>query len=143
MPCLNALAIRQAKPQKRPYKLFDERGLFLLISPSGSKLWRFKYRYSGKEKQISFGRFPEVTLAQAREARASARRELSQGTDPSRARQARREAEESEPPNWLLLKKSSEVIHSSTPTIRILRKEFLHAPLFMMYMENSLGAAEV
>ncbi len=47
---LTALAVRKAKPRDKPYKLFDERGLFLLVNPTGSKLWRFKYRFGKKEK---------------------------------------------------------------------------------------------
>lgn len=93
MPRLSALEVRQCKPKDRPYKLFDERGLFLLINPSSSKIWRFKFRYGGKEQQISFGHYPDVSLAQAREARAEARRELSTGINPSRSRQARRQSE--------------------------------------------------
>jgi len=50
---LTALAVRRAKPRISPYKLFDERGLFLLVNPKGSKLWRFKYHYGNKEKQLS------------------------------------------------------------------------------------------
>ncbi len=52
---LTDTAIRQAKPQAKPYKLTDERGLFLLVQPSGSKLWRFKYRHQGKEKLLALG----------------------------------------------------------------------------------------
>ena len=60
MPLTN-LAIQRAKPRAQPYKLFDTKGLFLLVEPRGSKLWRFKYRFGGKEKLISFGPYPEVT----------------------------------------------------------------------------------
>ena len=87
---LTALAIRQAKSRIKPYKLFDERGLFLLVNPSGSKLWRFKYHYGNKEKQLSFGPYPDVSLAQARGARSEARQELVAGIDPSAARKERR-----------------------------------------------------
>ena len=52
---LTALAGRQAKPRHKPYKFFDVRGLFLLVNPTGSKLWRFKYHYGKKETQLSFG----------------------------------------------------------------------------------------
>jgi hypothetical protein len=95
MPRLNALAVRQAKPRNKAYKLYDERGLFLLINPSGSKIWRFKYRYSGKEKQISFGHFPDISLAHARELRGEARRELAGGINPSELRKLRQRSEES------------------------------------------------
>ncbi|MFZ9053926.1 MAG: Arm DNA-binding domain-containing protein, partial [Woeseiaceae bacterium] len=69
---LTALKIRQAKPKEKPYKLFDERGLFLLVNPTGSKLWRFRYKYAGKEKQISFGHYPDISLADAQASRGQA-----------------------------------------------------------------------
>ena len=93
---LTTLKVRQAKPKGRPYKLFDERGLFLLVNPTGSKLWRFKYQYASKEKQLSFGPYPEVSLAQARVARSEARQELVVGVDPSSARKARKAAVEAD-----------------------------------------------
>ena len=89
---LTALAVRQAKPKTKPYKLFDERGLFLLVNPTGSKLWRFKYHYGRKEKQLSFGPYPDISLAQARDARSEARQELVIGIDPSSVRKARKAA---------------------------------------------------
>lgn len=92
---LTALAVRQAKPRNKPYKLFDERGLFLLVKPNGSKLWRFRYHYCQKEKQLSFGPYPDVSLAEAREARTEANREKLAGIDPSAARKARRASAES------------------------------------------------
>jgi len=52
MPRLNALVVRRAKPRHKSFELFDERGLFLLVNPSGSKIWRFKYKHGGKEKHI-------------------------------------------------------------------------------------------
>jgi len=65
MPLTDAKA-RNAKPKARQFKVFDTDGLFLLVSPSGGKWWRFKYRLDGKEKLISLGTYPEVSLAQAR-----------------------------------------------------------------------------
>jgi Arm DNA-binding domain len=70
---LSALQIKNASPKKKPYKLSDGGGLHLLIGPKGSKLWRLKYRYLGKEKLLSFGRYPDLSLAKARKARESAR----------------------------------------------------------------------
>lgn len=93
---LTALAVRQAKPRHKPYKLFDERGLFLLGNPTGSKLWRFKYHYGKKEKQLSFGSYPDISLAQARGARSEARQELVVGIDPSSVRKARKAAVEAD-----------------------------------------------
>ncbi len=66
----------------------------MLVQPSGSKLWRLKYRFAGKEKLISFGSYPEVTLARAREKRDDARRQLSSGRDPSAQRKLDRIVEE-------------------------------------------------
>ena len=84
---LTETAIRKAKVPVKPTKLSDERGLYLLCTPSGGKWWRFKYRYAGKEKLLSLGTYPEVSLAKAREDREQARRRLAAGVDPSAARQ--------------------------------------------------------
>jgi len=55
--------VRTVKPGKKPKKLFDGGGLFLLVTPSGGKLWNFKYRFEGKEKKLSFGVYPDISLA--------------------------------------------------------------------------------
>src|SRR3954466_3643298 len=81
MPLTNT-AIKAAKPQAKPYKLYDEKGLFLLIEPSGALLWRLKYRVLGKEKKLAIGRYPEVGLKEARETRDEARSLLAAGVDP-------------------------------------------------------------
>jgi hypothetical protein len=75
-----------------PIKLFDGDSLFLLVNPNGSRLWRFKYRIDGREKLISFGSYPEVTLKLTRERRDEARRQVAVGSDPSAQRQAERAA---------------------------------------------------
>ena len=85
MPLTDAAA-RQAKPGTSPTKLSDGHGLYLLVNPSGSKLWRWKYRHLGKEKLMPLGQYPLVTLAQARQARDDARRLLAQGVDPMEER---------------------------------------------------------
>jgi hypothetical protein len=84
---LSDTAIRKAKPRSRPFKLSDGGGLFLLIQPSGSKWWRFKYRFAGKEKLLALGSYPEVSLAEAREKHFMARKALAAGTDPSGVKQ--------------------------------------------------------
>jgi hypothetical protein len=84
---LTETAIRKAKAPAKPTKLSDERGLYLLCTPNGGKWWRFKYRYAGKEKLLSLGTYPEVSLAKARETREEVRRQLVAGVDPSAARQ--------------------------------------------------------
>lgn len=71
---LSATAIAQARPKACQYKLWDERGLYLLIMPNGGRYWRFNYRFAGKRKTISLGVFPDVGLAVARDKREEARR---------------------------------------------------------------------
>jgi integrase len=84
---LTDVLIRKAKAPAKPTKLTDERGLYLLLTPSGGKWWRFKYQFAGKEKLLSLGIYPDVSLAKARDARDDARRQLTKGIDPSAARQ--------------------------------------------------------
>jgi integrase len=74
--------IKNAKPGAKKYKLFDGDGLFLEVQPSGAKYWRMKYSISGKEKGLALGVYPHVSLADARERRAQARKALAAGTDP-------------------------------------------------------------
>jgi len=85
---LTDTAIRNAKPGEKPVKLADEKGLFLLITPAGAKYWRQKYRFGGKEKLLSHGVYPEVSLKEARERRDDARKLLSNGVDPGGAKKA-------------------------------------------------------
>lgn len=80
---LTDTAIRNAKHGPKPKKLGDERGLFLLLQPSGGKLWRLKYRYLGKEKKLSLGIYPDVPLKVARQRRDEARALLANGADPA------------------------------------------------------------
>lgn len=84
--------IESAKPAGKPYKLADSGGLCLLISPSGAKLWRWRYRFDGKEKMMAFGEFPLVTLKEARDLHHEARKVLLAGTDPMAERKAESEA---------------------------------------------------
>ena len=91
MPLTNA-AVKAAKPKNKPARLFDEKGLYLEISPAGGKWWRFKYRFDGKEKRLSMGVYPDVSLKGARERRDEARRLLADGIDPSEHRKALRTA---------------------------------------------------
>ena len=85
---LTDITIRNIKPREKPYKLADEKGLFLLITPAGGKWWRFKYRFDGKEKLLSIGVYPDVTLAKAREKRDEARKLLVDSIDPGENRRA-------------------------------------------------------
>lgn len=80
--------VRNAKPGEKEYKLFDGGGLFLLVTTGGGRLWHFKYRFGGKEKKLSFGTYPEVSLADAREKREAARKQVAAGIDPGETRKA-------------------------------------------------------
>lgn len=86
-------AVRAAKPETKPRRLWDGGGLYLEVSPAGGKLWRWKYRFGGKEKRLALGCYPDVTLAQAREKRDEARKLLAQGVDPGAAKKAEKAAE--------------------------------------------------
>jgi integrase len=86
MPKLTDKAVKNVKPKERPFKLMDERGLFLLVNPNGSKLWRFRYRFNDKEKLLALGSYPDVSLAAARTAHAELRAVLARGVDPSQDR---------------------------------------------------------
>lgn len=88
---LSDAKVRNAKPQAKPYKISDGDGMFLLVTPSGSKYWRLKYFFAGKEKLLALGVYPDVGLADARERRAQARKVLAAGNDPGEAkREAKR-----------------------------------------------------
>lgn len=89
MPLTNT-AIINSKPKDKPYRLTDEKGLYLLVQNTGGKLWRFDYRYLGNRKTISMGSYPEVSLVKARERRDVARRLLANEppVDPSENRKA-------------------------------------------------------
>lgn len=86
---LTAVEINNTKPKEKAFKLYDEAGLYMQVTPSGGKLWRFKYRFDGKEKLLAIGSYPEVTLASARERRDNARKLLASEPpiDPSEKKQ--------------------------------------------------------
>ncbi|MEA3538367.1 MAG: tyrosine-type recombinase/integrase [Pseudomonadota bacterium] len=83
---LSALAVRNAKSREKPYKLGDGGGLYLLVKPSGTRLWRMNYAYMGRQNTLSFGEWPLIGLAEAREKRDEAKRHLAAGLDPSEER---------------------------------------------------------
>jgi integrase len=89
---LTDTAIRQTKPGEKPVKLADGGGLYLLVNPTGGKLWRWKYRFGGKEKLLALGSYPDVTLAKARERHQEARKLLAERVDPGAARKAAKTA---------------------------------------------------
>lgn len=81
------VAIRKARPRAKPSKMGDALGLFVLIRPSGGKLWRFRYRFDGREKKLAIESYPVMALSEARRRRDQARERLAAGKDPSRERQ--------------------------------------------------------
>lgn len=87
---LSDTALRTLKPLDKLYRRYDQRGLYIEISPNGSKLWRFKYRFQGKEKRLSLGRYPQVSLSSARRKQEEARCLLADGIDPSMDRQRKK-----------------------------------------------------
>lgn len=111
MPTLSETRIRTARPTERPYKLFDQRGLYLLVMPSGGRLWRLRYRLGGVEKLFALGVYPDVTLKRAREKRDEARELIADGIDPNVKRKAERAAQadtfEAVATEWLELQRKS------------------------------------
>jgi len=89
---LSDMKVQKAKPQNKPFTLFDGGGLFLMVSPTGGKLWRFKYRFDGKQKLLAFGSYPEVSLLDARQKRDEARRLLAKAVDPGAVHKAQKQA---------------------------------------------------
>jgi len=85
---LSDIQVKTAKPAEKPLRLFDGGGMYLEISPTGGKLWRMKYRFEGKEKRLSFGIYPGVSLREARDRREEARKQLAQGIDPAAQKKA-------------------------------------------------------
>ena len=83
--------IRTLKPNEKPFKVYDRDGLFLLVNPNGSKLWRWRYRFDGKEKLMAIGEYPIVSLGQARERQFAERKKLDAGIDPMAERKAEAE----------------------------------------------------
>ena len=90
---LTDFPIRRSKPRERAYKLYDEKGLYLLVSPTGAKLWRLKYRVAGTEKTLALGVYPERTLVPVRDDTHEARKLIRDGVDPSAQRKAERRAQ--------------------------------------------------
>lgn len=89
---MSEIKARNAKPRANAYKIFDGGGLYLFVTPSGGKLWHFKYRFDGKEKKLTFGSYPEISLLDARQRRDEARRQLANAIDPGAVRKAQKQA---------------------------------------------------
>ena len=123
--------VRNEKPRDKPFKLTDGGGLFLFISPSGGKLWRFRYQFDGKEKLLSIGPYPAISLADARAARDGAKATLRDHRDPSVAKKLRKLAGSTSSENnfeaiareWFALNKSQWVAKHADDVIGSLEKE--------------------
>lgn len=87
---LSDTAIKNAKPGSKDYKLADTGGLYLLITAAGGKLWRLKFRVDGKERKLSIGRYPDISLSEARKRRDAAREQIALGNDPAREKQRKK-----------------------------------------------------
>ncbi len=132
---LTATAAKQAKPKGKDYKLSDTKGLFLLVKRNGSKYWRLKYRFGGKEKLLALGVFPEVSLKEAREKQADARKLLANGSDPGEAKRAKKSAQHQSSDNsfevialeWFNIKMSDKSKSHQDRTKRALEKDFFPA----------------
>ena len=112
---LTDLTVRTAKPRERPYKLWDSGGMFLIVTPRGGRWWKLKYRVYGREKSLSLGVYPRVSLALARERREKAKDLLEAGIDPSAQRQAEKRAHsasfESVAREWLAMQAKTDAKH--------------------------------
>jgi Arm DNA-binding domain len=131
MATLTDTVIRTTKPSEKPQKLFDGGGLYLLIKPTGTRLWHLKYRVAGREKLICFGQYPDVSLKQAREQRDEARKLIAAKVDPSAKRKAERAAQsdtfEAITREWLDVK--AQGIDERTRAKRLARFETFVFPL--------------
>lgn len=129
---LSDTAIRKAPLPDKPRKLTDGGGLYLLLNPNGSKWWRFKYRYGGKEKLLSLGTYPDTCLADAREKRDAARKQLAAGVDPGAHRKAEKAAGEERAAN------SFEVVAREWHTKQSKSWVELHASRILLRLENDI-----
>jgi integrase len=89
---LTDMKVQKTKPKKKPFSIFDGGGLYLFVTPTGGKLWRFKYRFDKKEKKLCFGSYPEISLLDARKRRDDARRILANSIDPNKIFKVQKQA---------------------------------------------------
>jgi len=129
---LTDVAIRKAKPADKTQRLFDGRGMYLELSPTGGKWWRLKYRFAGREKRLSLGTYPDTGLAEAREKRDAARKLLAAGVDPGEQRKAAKAAGEERAAN------SFEVIAREWHAKQSATWVELHASRIMLRLENDV-----
>jgi len=146
---LSDTAVRMAKPRPKTYKLSDSNGLYLEVAPNGSRYWRLKYRFGGKEKRLALGVYPVVTLAKARADALEARRVLHDGVDPSiRKKEIEREAKlaaansfEAVARNWHCIMRPKWTERHAQDVIESLEKDIF--PIFGARVIAELKAPEV
>jgi integrase len=135
---LSDVKIRKAEIRDKPYKLSDGGGLFVLVKPNGSKLWQQKYRHFGKERLLSHGLYPDVTLAQARKKRDEARAQVANGDDPAvRKRLDQIEAETQSRTTFLLVAEEYlQMAHDRELADATLRKKNWHVETLSASLHN-------
>ena len=129
---LNDLKIRSSKPSEKQQNLFDSDGLFLLITPQGGKYFRLKYRFDRKEKLLALGTYPEISLADARQRRDEARRQVAHGIDPAANRKAQKQAKTKETDTLEVIAlewhgeyaKTWSTVHANTILVRLEKEVF-------------------
>jgi len=130
---LTDVNVKKAKPREKMYKLFDGGGLYIQIEPTGGKLWRYQYRFEEKRKLLSLGKYPDVSLQEARKRHMEAREQLAQGIDPSAVKKARKIAGKERAANsfevvareWFARWKDNKADYTIKRTLSILEKNIL------------------
>lgn len=146
---LTDTAVRQCKPRPKTYRLADEHGLYLEITPNGSRYWRLKYRFAGKEKRLALGVYPTVTLARARNDALEARRLLRDGIDPGARKRERKLALRRAAANsfeavardWHSIMRPKWTLHHADDVIESLEKDIF--PVFGVRPIADLRAPEI
>ncbi len=134
-------AIEAVKPRERPFKVADGGSLYLLVSPSGGKLWRFNFRIDGKRKTLALGKLPGMSVATARERAKNARDMLAEGIDPAEAkRQARLGRVAAEPKRFLIDSDGSLVVRLPRRTVALSPQETRDLRQFLVATGNVGGA---
>jgi hypothetical protein len=129
---LTDLTIKKLKPKDKPYKKSDQDGLYIQVNPTGSKLWRMNYTYAKKQRTLSIGTYPEISLLEAREKAQAAKKELADGIDPSTAKQTRKLLKQAEHAN------DFESIAREWHTNHMTDKSETHANKILRFLEKDV-----
>ena len=127
---LNDRQINNAKPQEKPYKLADGGGLYLYVTPKGTKSFRLKFRFDGKEQVLTIGKYPHVSLSEARAMAETAKTQIAQGINPAAQKQAeKQQAQEAALNTFAAVAKEWHRVHQCSPN---------HAARIWRYMETDV-----